>query len=157
MAHSDIKKVREMFSFDWSKRTHKGLRRWILYLVRDNPKSGVEIMDIMESNLQGWWRPSPGSIYPLLDRMMNEGLLTQSKDKKYSLTDKGREEIDRPFGFLSTAPASAPRSVEGVVSELSSYVSYLEDVAVVKDGRLKASAGQIKELSERMQKLSEDS
>ena len=145
-----------MFNFDWSKRTHKGLRRWILYLVRDGPKSGAEVMDIMESNLQGWWRPSPGSIYPMLSKLVEEGLLTQSEDKKYSLTGKGREEIEHPFGLLRTAPTSAPRSVEGVVSELASYVSYLEDVAQAKDERLKPSAGQIKELSERMQKLSEN-
>ena len=114
-------------------------------------------MDIMESNLQGWWRPSPGSIYPLLEHMENDGLLSRSTDKKYSLTAKGKEEVDRPFGFMRTAPVSAPRSVEGVVAELSSYISYLEDVARAMDGRLKPSAGLIKELSERMQKLSENS
>ena len=144
-----------MFNFDWSKRTHKGLRRWVLYLVRDAPKSGVEIMDIMESNLQGWWRPSPGSIYPLLESMVKEGVLSRSQDKKYSLTAKGQEEVDRPFGFMRAPPTSAPRSVEGTVAELTSYVAYLEDVAQGKDGSLKSSAGQIKELAERMQKLSE--
>jgi DNA-binding PadR family transcriptional regulator len=146
-----------VFNFDWSKRTHKGLRRWILYLVRDAPKSGVEIMDIMESNLQGWWRPSPGSVYPMLGEMLKEGLLVRSDEKKYSLTPKGREEVDRPFGFLRSAPTSSPRSIEEVVSELSSYVSYLEDVAQAKDGRLKPGAGQIKEISQRLQKVSENS
>ena len=145
-----------MFNFDWSKRTHKGLRRWILYLVRDSPKSGVEIMDIMESNLQGWWRPSPGSIYPLLDKMVEDGLLARSEEKRYSLTPMGREEVDRPFGILRGAQPSSTHSVEGVVAELSNYISYLEDVAQANDGRLKASAGQIKELSRRMQKLSEN-
>jgi DNA-binding PadR family transcriptional regulator len=146
-----------LFNFDWSKRTHKGLRHWILYLVRDAPKSGAEIMDIMESNLQGWWRPSPGSVYPMLKDMVEEGLLSRSEDKKYSLTSKGREEIDRPFGHRRMNLASAPRSVEGMLEELSSYVSYLEDVAQSKDGRLKAGAGQIKELAERLQKVSENS
>jgi DNA-binding PadR family transcriptional regulator len=146
-----------LFNFDWSKRTHKGLRRWILYLVRDSPKNGVEIMDIMESNLQGWWRPSPGSIYPLLDKMVEDQLLSRSEDKKYSLTAKGREEVDRPFSLLRGAQQTAPRSVEGVVAELSNYVSYLEDVGNAKDGRLSPSVGQIRELAKRMQKLSENS
>ena len=146
-----------MFNFDWSKRTHKGLRRWILYLVRDSPKSGAEIMDIMESNLQGWWRPSPGSVYPMLSEMVEEGFLSRSEAKRYSLTEKGREEVDHPFGHHKTNLSSAPKSVEGMVAELSSYVSYLEDVAQSKDGRLTASAGQIKGLAERLQKVSENS
>ena len=146
-----------MFNFDWSKRTHKGLRHWILYLVRDAPRSGAEIMEIMETNLQGWWRPSPGSIYPMLQKMVEEGSLSRSEEKKYSLTVKGREEIDRPFALFRTAPTAAPHSVEGVVAELSSYVQYLEDVGQAKDGRLKLSAGQIKELGERLQKLSGNS
>jgi len=146
-----------LFNFDWSKRTHKGLRRWILYLVRDAPKSGAEIMDIMESNLQGWWRPSPGSVYPMLGEMVKEGLLNRSEDKKYSLTPKGREEVDHPFGRHRMDLSSSPRSVEGMVAELSSYVSYLEDVSQARDGRLKESAGQIRELAQRMQKVSENS
>ncbi len=142
-----------MFNFDWAKRSHKGLRRWVLYIVKDKPRSGAEIMDIMEANLQGWWRPSPGSIYPLLDGMEKEGLLERSADKKYSLTEHGREEFEHPFPFLRTVPTSAPRSVEGVLDELSSYVSYLEDVAHAKDGRLTSSAPLIKDLGDRLSKI----
>lgn len=143
-----------MFNFDWAKRSHKGLRRWVLYIVRENPRTGAEIMDVMEANLQGWWRPSPGSIYPLLSSMVEEGVLSRSDDDKkvYSLTTKGREEVDHPFPWMGTTPTS-PRSVEGAIGEISSYVSYLEDLAHSKDKKLGENAGQIKELGSRLSKL----
>ncbi|MDG6903069.1 MAG: PadR family transcriptional regulator [Nitrososphaerota archaeon] len=142
-----------MFNFDWTKRTHKGLRKWILYIVRDSPKSGVEIMDIMEANLQGWWRPSPGSIYPMLKNMEKEGVLNRTDDK-YSLTTAGKEEIGRPW-FNVDAGAPQPRSVEGAVEMISSYTSYLEDLSRSKDGSLAENAGQIRELAERLSKVAQ--
>ena len=144
-----------MFAFDWAKRTHKGLRRWILFIVSEKPRTGVEIMDVMEASLQGWWRPSPGSIYPLLDSLAKEGVLAKSQDKHYSLTQLGREEFERPFPFMRGMPSTTPRSVEDVVGELSSYVSYLEDVAQAKDGRLVKSAPMMAELGDRLHKLGE--
>jgi DNA-binding PadR family transcriptional regulator len=145
-----------MFNFDWAKRSHKGLRHWILYIVKDNPKSGAEIMDVMEANLQGWWRPSPGSIYPLLKKMVEEGSLTRSEDDKYSLTDAGREEVDQPWPWFDRR-SPAPRSVEGAIEVLSSYTSYLEDLARSKDKSIPANAGHIRELGERLTKLGDGS
>ncbi len=143
-----------MFNFDWTKRTHKGLRRWILYIVRDSPRSGAEIMDVMEANLQGWWRPSPGSVYPLLKNMVEEGVLNRSQDDKYSLTAAGKEEVDHPWPWLDKR-APAPRSVEGAVEVISSYTSYLEDLSRVKDKDLASNAEHIRELAQRLTKLGE--
>ncbi len=141
-----------MFNFDWAKRTHKGLRRWILYIVRDSPKSGAEIMEVMEANLQGWWRPSPGSIYPLLKGLVDEGVLSRSEDKKYALTSKGREEVDHPWPW-SGREAPAPRTVEGVLEEVSSYVSYLEDLSRSNSKGIAENAGNIRELGSRLAKV----
>ena len=144
-----------MFSFDWTKRTHKGLRRWILYLVKDKPRTGVEIMDAMESNLQGWWRPSPGSIYPQLEKMVEEGVLKKSEDKRYSLTEKGLDEIERPFPWLGREQPSA-RSPQEVLELISSYVSYLEDLDRSDRKVATDNAHQIKELSDRLARLGEN-
>ncbi|MDG6986096.1 MAG: PadR family transcriptional regulator [Nitrososphaerota archaeon] len=141
-----------MFNFDWTKRTHKGLRKWILYIVRDVPKSGVEIMDTMEANLQGWWRPSPGSVYPMLKNMVGEGVLDRSDDDKYALTAAGREEIEKPW-FQAEAGAPQPRSVDGAVEVISSYTSYLEDLARSKDKDVAKSAVQIRELADRLARV----
>ncbi|MDE1852819.1 MAG: PadR family transcriptional regulator [Thaumarchaeota archaeon] len=141
-----------MFNLDWAKRTHKGLRKWILLIVRDQPRNGVEIMDVMEANAQGWWRPSPGSIYPMLDSLVTEGLLKRSEDKRYSLTSRGREEIERPLAWIGDA-GSSPRSPKEVVGLISSYVSYLEDLAGSDKSKLSETTSQIRELSNRLQKL----
>ncbi len=141
-----------MFNFEWTKRSHKGLRKWVLYIVRDKPRTGVEIMDIMEGNLQGWWRPSPGSIYPMLDSLVKEGVLKRSDDKHYSLTEMGREEIERPYPWMGREPTS-PRSPIEVLELLSSYVSYLEDLKRADPRTLSTNAGQIKELADRLHGL----
>jgi DNA-binding PadR family transcriptional regulator len=141
-----------MLNFDWTKRSHKGLRKWILYIVRETPKSGAEIMDFMEANLQGWWRPSPGSIYPMLKQMVMEGVLKRSEDDKYSLTEAGREEVEKPWPWMETR-GPAPRSVEGAVEVISSYTSYLEDLSKSKDSRVAQNSKQINELADRLAKL----
>jgi DNA-binding PadR family transcriptional regulator len=142
-----------LFNFEWAKRSHKGLRRWVLYIVRDAPKTGAEIMDVMEGNLQGWWRPSPGSIYPLLSSMVEEGVLKRSDDKKlYSLTEKGREEVEHPLPWLGS-PQSSPRSVEGALREISSYVAYLEDLKQSMGKKLEENADEMSELGSRLSKL----
>jgi DNA-binding PadR family transcriptional regulator len=127
-----------------------------MYIVRDSPRSGVEIMNIMESNLQGWWRPSPGSIYPMLKRMVDEGVLSRSKEDKYSLTPVGKEEIDNSWPWQDSHGAS-PTSIEGAVETISSYTSYLEDLARNKDPKLSQSAKPIRELADRLAKVGESS
>lgn len=109
-------------------------------------------MDVMEANLQGWWRPSPGSIYPLLKSMVSEGVLERSEDDKYSLTQAGREEVDHPWPWADQH-ASAPRSVEGAVEVISSYTSYLEDLSRSKDPKLAQNTQPIRELAGRLAKI----
>ena len=109
-------------------------------------------MDIMEGNLQGWWRPSPGSIYPLLEGLVKEGALSRSEDKKYSLTAKGLEEIEHPFPWTDRESLS-PRSPDDVIELMSSYVSYLEDLARSDGKTISPRAGQIRDLAARLEKL----
>ncbi len=109
-------------------------------------------MNIMESNLQGWWRPSPGSIYPMLDKMVKEGVLSRSQDAKYSLTAVGMEEIDHSWPW-SDSHGPAPQSIEGAVETISSYISYLEDMAHAHDPKLAENARNIKELASRLAKI----
>ncbi|MFB5621265.1 MAG: PadR family transcriptional regulator, partial [Nitrosopumilus sp.] len=47
---------------------------------------------VTQSN--GIWKPSPGLIYPLLGRLLDEGLIEESKDGKYQLTKKGKDTAD---------------------------------------------------------------
>jgi len=85
--------------------------------------------------------------------MVTEGALRKLEGKKYSLTERGLEEIERPFSWMG--PSYSPRSPEEVAETISSYVSYLEDVAGSDRRKLLGSAGKIKELMSRLAKLGE--
>jgi len=66
-------------------------RYFILELLKEKPHTGKGIIDYAEKQSQGNWKPSPGLIYPLLGRLLDEGLIEETKDGKYSLTQKGKD------------------------------------------------------------------
>ncbi|MGY5853135.1 MAG: PadR family transcriptional regulator [Candidatus Thorarchaeota archaeon] len=71
------------------------LRFLIVSLLRSDELTGTEIMDILETRSEGRWKPSPGSIYPLLESLTEDGLLEiaseKGRSKKYRITEAGRE------------------------------------------------------------------
>ena len=134
---------------NWSKRRHhRGLRTWILYILQNGPRNGVEIMDAMEGMSRGWWRPSAGSVYPMLESMTEEGLIKKKEDGRYELTPQGKEEIDWP----SRMHGHEPKSVEEVIKHISSYISYLEDLNATNKPEVTAQAEKLRELSSRLSK-----
>ena len=66
-------------------------RYFILELLKKNPHTGKEIIDYAVEQSNGIWKPSPGLIYPLLGRLLDEGLIEETKDGKYQLTKKGKD------------------------------------------------------------------
>ena len=137
------------WSFNMSKRTHRGLRHWVLYLLQDSPKNGVEIMDAMEAMSRGWWRPSPGSVYPLLESMAKEGVVKKLEGGRYEVTPAGKGEMDWP----KHGGEEGPRSVEDVVEQLAGYVSYLEDLASSDGAKVRQNSQRLKELGERLGRI----
>lgn len=72
------------------------LRHVAIQLLRHGPMSGSEIMDQVFEYTE--YRPSPGSVYPLLAQLQEEGLVEQSPDeepslKRYKLTEAGQAEL----------------------------------------------------------------
>jgi len=76
----------------------RGLLRHLSFqLLSENPMSGSEIVDKIEEYTD--WRPSPGSIYPLLSHMQEVGLIRPHEDedpslKRFELTEMGRKHAD---------------------------------------------------------------
>ena len=66
-------------------------RYFILELLKKNPHTGKEIIDFAIEQSNGIWKPSPGLIYPLLGRLLDEELIEETKDGRYQLTEKGSE------------------------------------------------------------------
>ncbi len=69
-------------------------RYFILDLLKKKPLSGKEIIDDAVKQSDGRWKPSPGLIYPLLGRLLDEGLIEETKDGKYQITRKGKSTAD---------------------------------------------------------------
>ncbi len=69
-------------------------RYFILELLKKNPHTGKEIIDAGAKQSEGIWKPSPGLIYPLLGRLLDEGLIEETKSGKYQITRKGRSTAD---------------------------------------------------------------
>jgi DNA-binding PadR family transcriptional regulator len=68
-------------------RRHLGLRTYVLFSLLESPKNGIQIAyDLVR--LLGW-RPSPGSLYPLLMSLEREGLIERTEDGKLRLTPHG--------------------------------------------------------------------
>ena len=75
----------------------RGLLRFLVlkYLV-EKPMSGAEIVETIERETGGKWKPSSGSIYPLLAWFQDKGFASEvfivnSGMKRYSLTERGKE------------------------------------------------------------------
>ena len=66
-------------------------RYFILELLKKKPYTGKEIIDYAVEQSNGIWKPSPGLIYPLLGRLLDEKLIEETKGGQYQLTDKGSE------------------------------------------------------------------
>jgi len=75
------------------------LRYQVLELLNERPLSGSEIMNEIEKRTNKLWRPSPGSVYPLLawlqdNRYTKEAAAEESGVKRYSLTEKGKKLLE---------------------------------------------------------------
>lgn len=80
------------------------MRPIVLHMLEESPMHGYEIIRRLEEKSHGFWRPSPGSIYPTLQLLEDEDLImSREKNGKkiYELTKAGRKEA-------SKLPESAP-------------------------------------------------
>jgi DNA-binding PadR family transcriptional regulator len=73
------------------------VRPAILALLLERPMHGYEMIQELDSRTNGIWRPSPGSVYPTLQLLEDEGLIEATAEggrKSYRLTDAGRPEAE---------------------------------------------------------------
>lgn len=97
-------------------RRRKGdVRVAVLQLLAEEPRNGYQLISALEERTEGAWRPSPGTIYPALAQLTDEGLIEPVEEggKVYRLTAAGREaeEVgsDTPRTWDEIRDASAPR------------------------------------------------
>ena len=83
-----------MMISEWFQRVGSSIPRgfsryFILELLKKKAHTGKEIINYAVEQSNGIWKPSPGLIYPLLGRLLDERLIKEAKDGRYQITKKG--------------------------------------------------------------------
>jgi DNA-binding PadR family transcriptional regulator len=73
------------------------VRLALLRLIAEEPRNGYQLMQTIETRSGGRWSPSPGSVYPTLAQLEDEGLIRSTDgegSRLYTITDAGREHLE---------------------------------------------------------------
>jgi DNA-binding PadR family transcriptional regulator len=101
----------------WGRRGPKArrgdVRAAILSVLADRPMNGYQIIQEITERSGGVWRPSPGSVYPTLQQLEDEGLVRTGDEagrRAYQLTDEGQryvtshaDELAAPWAAMSAS------------------------------------------------------
>ncbi|MEV5568819.1 helix-turn-helix transcriptional regulator [Spirillospora sp. NPDC052269] len=127
---------------------HGRLRLYLLKLLEESPRHGYEVIRLLQDRFLGVYSPSPGTIYPRLARLESEGLVSHEvvKGKKvYSLTDKGRDELERRMDELAELEeeitASAQEFAREVQQDVRQTVRSLREELTAAAKTMRDSAG----------------
>jgi DNA-binding PadR family transcriptional regulator len=104
---------------------HGRLRLYLLKLLEESPRHGYEVIRLLQDRFLGVYSPSPGTIYPRLARLEEEGLVSHEvvKGKKvYRLTDAGRAELERRMDELAELEDELTESVRDIAREVQEDV-----------------------------------
>jgi len=64
-------------------------RFYVLTILKEQSMTGKQIMEYASKESDGMWKPSAGLVYPLLGRLLQEGLIEENDEGKYTITKKG--------------------------------------------------------------------
>ena len=123
-------------AFGRGRRMRRGnVRAAILLLLTEEPRNGYQLMQELEQRSGGAWRPSPGSVYPALQLLADEGLIRGEQREGgtvYELTDSGRSHVEEHRERLGTpweqAGADVPEGVRELAGVLRQVVSATRQV-----------------------------
>ncbi len=78
------------------RRRRGDVRQAILLLLSEQPHNGYQLMQTIEERSGGRWRPSPGSVYPTLAQLEDEGLIRATEadgTKLFEITPAGQKQL----------------------------------------------------------------
>jgi DNA-binding PadR family transcriptional regulator len=115
--------------FGRRRRASRGdVRTAAVLLLAEEPRNGYQIMQELEERSDGLWRPSPGSVYPALQQLEDEGLIRSEETegrRLYHLTDAGR-------AYVAERPEDQPAPWETFTDTVSDQ--HGETAALMRDG-----------------------
>jgi DNA-binding PadR family transcriptional regulator len=86
------------------------VRAAALVLLAEEPRNGYQVMQEIEQRSDGLWRPSPGSVYPALQQLEDEGLVRSDESagrRLFHLTDEGRAYVEEHRDALGAPVGTA--------------------------------------------------
>lgn len=104
------------------------VRAAILLLLEEEPRNGYGLMEEIDSRSGGAWRPSPGSVYPALSQLEDEGLIAADESggrRSFALTDAGRAYVADNRESLGSPWDEAGEGVPSDFVELRSLIGQL--------------------------------
>ncbi|MGI2335617.1 MAG: PadR family transcriptional regulator [Dehalogenimonas sp.] len=82
----------------------KGFLKFILLdMLREKPRHGYDLIRELEERSHGFYTPSPGSIYPVLQKLQEKGMVSsedQEGRKTYTITDEGLKLLEERAGVV---------------------------------------------------------
>lgn len=106
----------------WGPKVGRGrVREAILGLLAEEPMHGYQIMQELAERSHGVWQPSPGSVYPTLQQLEDEGLVRAEESegrRVYHLTEEGRRHVESRRGRGEPPWETASGAVGSTLVEL---------------------------------------
>ncbi len=124
------------------------VRAAVLVLLDESPRNGYQIIQELSERSNGAWRPSPGSVYPILQQLEDEGLVEISSTvsgKTYVLTATGKALVEKDRATLGkpweTAAADVSDATSDLMGNLRQVVHSVRQVAMAgSDAQTRKSA-----------------
>jgi DNA-binding PadR family transcriptional regulator len=106
------------------------VRAAALALLAEEPMNGYQIIQAISERSDGVWRPSPGSVYPALQQLEDEGLIraeaAEGGRRAYQLTDEGRayaeahpDELRAPWDVFAGAMGDTTREMRSLIGQVA--------------------------------------
>lgn len=112
--------------------SHGRLRLYLLKLLADGPRHGYELIRQLEDRFLGLYAPSAGTIYPRLQRLEAEGLVTHTAAggrKTYEITEAGRAELRDRAGEVAALESDIRASVADLATLATEIQTEVRDLA----------------------------
>ncbi|MGO9321613.1 MAG: PadR family transcriptional regulator [Solirubrobacteraceae bacterium] len=129
------------------RRARRGdIRTAALLLLAEEPRNGYQIMQEVQERSGGVWSPSPGSVYPALQQLEDEGLIrTEESDgrKLFAITDEGRALLaergaERPAPWEQAGGAGGAHELGRLMREVAS--AFVQVMRTGSEGQIAKAA-----------------
>ena len=134
------------------RRRPKGaVREAILSLLADGPANGYSLMRQIAERAEGEWSPSPGSVYPTLAQLVDEGLIEATgtgKGTDFVLTAQGREYVEQNAEALAAIWAESAQGAPtraAMRDSITALMGVIQQFRFATDDQRQQAAAQLDE------------